>query len=189
MGSLVARIAGCYCDVRCDSNRTPPSDANFFFSGGYENPLACSDLTGNMPQKLLRKSCDLGLQCEMLACILRSNDVKCLRFGLLLRFGLGCEPPRCQIATDVGRAMQTTKIGSQSPLTKRISAIHMIMFKQCCVGCCCSAGSLAVYGRHMLCPLSELSEENPLFGRLVNKHGQHLPPCPFPVFSGKRHLM
>ena len=52
----------------------------------------------------------------MLACdaknrlfFLRSSDAKCLRFGLSLRFGLRCERPRCQIASDAGRAMRTTK--------------------------------------------------------------------------------
>ena len=34
---------------------------------------------------------------------------KCLRFGLPLLFGLRCERLRCQIASDVGRAMRTTK--------------------------------------------------------------------------------
>ena len=38
------------------------------------------------------------------------SDTRCLRFGLSLRFGLGCERPRCQIASDVGRAMRTTKV-------------------------------------------------------------------------------
>ena len=42
---------------------------------------------------------------------LRSSDATCLRFGLPLRFGLRCEHPRCQIASDVGRAMRTTKPG------------------------------------------------------------------------------
>ena len=31
-------------------------------------------------------------------------------FGLPLRFGPRCERPRCQIASDVGRAMRTTKV-------------------------------------------------------------------------------
>ena len=52
----------------------------------------------------------------MLACdakhrrVLISSDSKCLRFGLSLRFGLRCEHPRCQIASDVGRAMRTSKL-------------------------------------------------------------------------------
>ena len=33
-----------------------------------------------------------------------------MRFGLPLRFGLRCECPRCQIASDSGRAMRTTKV-------------------------------------------------------------------------------
>ena len=51
----------------------------------------------------------------MLACdarnrgVLRSNDTKCLRFGLPLRFGLRHEHLRCQLASDVGRAMRATK--------------------------------------------------------------------------------
>ena len=36
-----------------------------------------------------------------------SSDATCLRFRLSLRFGLRCERPRCQIASDVGRAMRT----------------------------------------------------------------------------------
>ena len=57
----------------------------------------------------LRKSCDVGLRCEKSACFLRSSDANCQRFGLSLRFGLRCECPRCQIASDAGRAMRTTK--------------------------------------------------------------------------------
>ena len=62
-----------------------------------------------MPGKSLRKSCDVGLRCGKSGCFLRSSDAKCQRFGLPLRFGLRCERPRCQIASDVGRAMRTTK--------------------------------------------------------------------------------
>ena len=40
---------------------------------------------------------------------LRSSDAKGLRFGLPVRFGLRCERLRCQIASDVGRAMRTTR--------------------------------------------------------------------------------
>ena len=32
-----------------------------------------------------------------------------VRVFKVLRFGLRCERPRCQIASDVGRAMRTTK--------------------------------------------------------------------------------
>ena len=49
------------------------------------------------------------MRCEKSACFLRLSDVKCLRFGLSFLFGLQCECPRCQIASDVGRAMRTTK--------------------------------------------------------------------------------
>ena len=45
---------------------------------------------------------------------LRSSDAKCLRFGLPLRFGLRCEHPRCQIASDMGRAMRTTELHTVS---------------------------------------------------------------------------
>ena len=41
---------------------------------------------------------------------MRSSDAKCLRFGLPLQFGLRCKRPRCQIASDVGRAMRATKV-------------------------------------------------------------------------------
>ena len=57
-----------------------------------------------------RKSCDVGLRCKKSAYFLRSSHAKCLRFGLPLRFGLRCEHPRYQIASDVGRAMRTTKV-------------------------------------------------------------------------------
>ena len=40
---------------------------------------------------------------------IRTPAAKCLRFGLPLRFGLRCERPQCQVASDVGRAMRTTK--------------------------------------------------------------------------------
>ena len=62
-----------------------------------------------MPEKLPRKSCDVGLRCEKSTCFSRWSVAKCLRFGLWLRFGLRCERPRCQIASDAGRAMRTTK--------------------------------------------------------------------------------
>ena len=59
--------------------------------------------------KWQKSSCDMGLRCEISACILRSSGVKCLRFGHSLRFGLRCECPRCEIASDAVRAMQATK--------------------------------------------------------------------------------
>ena len=49
-----------------------------------------------MPTKILR--CWLAMRKSGM--LLRSDDAKCLRFAL--RFGLGCEHPRCQIASDVG---------------------------------------------------------------------------------------
>ena len=48
-------------------------------------------------------------------CFLRLSDAKCLRFRLPLLFGLRCERPRCQIASDVGRAMRTTKGTGERP--------------------------------------------------------------------------
>ena len=76
----------------------------FFFFLRCENTFAGSESTGKCQKKTLRKSCDVGL-------FLRSSDAKCLRFGLLpLRLGLRCEHPRCEIASDVGRAMRTTKL-------------------------------------------------------------------------------
>ena len=63
-----------------------------------------------MPQKLQRKSCDDGLRCEKSACLSRSCDAKCLRFGLWLRFGLRRVCLRCQITSDVGWAMRITEI-------------------------------------------------------------------------------
>ena len=63
----------------------------------------------NARKKNLRKSCDVGLRCKKSGCFLRSSDAKWLRFGLPLRFGLRREHLRCQIASDVGRTMRTTK--------------------------------------------------------------------------------
>ena len=76
----MARIERCRCDVRCDSTKLP------------------------------RKPCDVGLRCEKTTCFLRLSNAKCLQFVLSLRFGLGCERPRCQIASDMGRAMQATSM-------------------------------------------------------------------------------
>ena len=52
--------------------------------------LGCSEFRGKRPESLPQKSCDVGLRCEKSACLLRSSDAKCLRFGLSLR-GLRCE--------------------------------------------------------------------------------------------------
>ena len=68
---------------------------------------------------------------------LRSSDAKCLRFGLPLRFGLRCERPRCQIASDAGRAMRTTKaatslisevLGSECTKIAQFSAVAAAIF-------------------------------------------------------------
>ena len=61
------------------------------------------------PKILCESRAMLACDAKNSACLLRSSDVKCLRFGLPLRFGLRCERPRCQIASDMGRAMWTTK--------------------------------------------------------------------------------
>ena len=79
-----------------------------------------------MPEKSLRKSCDVGLRCEKSGCFLRSSDAKWLRFGLPLRFGLRCEHLRCQIASDVGRAMRTTKSRPDLDLKRRISGPNQV---------------------------------------------------------------
>ena len=92
---------------------------------------AWSEITGKCQKKSPRKSCDVGLRCEKSGCFLRSSDAKCLRFGLPLRFGLRCEHPRCQIASDSGRAMRATKdrklTWSQSDLSPR--ALSLILMK------------------------------------------------------------
>ena len=74
-----------------------------------------------MPEKKPAKSCDAGLRCEKSGCFVRSSDAKCLRFGLPLRFGLRCEHPRCQISSDVGRAMRTTKL-----LTRKTGLTYLV---------------------------------------------------------------
>ena len=85
---LVAQIARCNRDVRCDSNWVAhpqiASDAN---------KLVASDaqITRKRQQNLLRRSWDVGLRCERSACFfLRSSDAKRLQFGLP-PFGLQCE--------------------------------------------------------------------------------------------------
>ena len=67
------------------------------------------------PAKILR--CWVAMRKS--GCFLRSSDAKCLRFGLPLRFGLRCERPRCQIASDSGRAMRTTKLSVQNEIGTR----------------------------------------------------------------------
>ena len=61
----------------------------FFASGAKAHSLDLKSQE-NARKKALRKSCDIGLRCEKLACFLRSSDAKCLRFGLPLR-GLACD--------------------------------------------------------------------------------------------------
>ena len=64
-------------------------------------------------------------------CFLRWSDVKCLRFGLLLQFGLRCERPRCQSASDVGRAMRATKgqiLKKESGPISRDTAILLLRY-------------------------------------------------------------
>ena len=70
-------------------------------------------------ENAIKKACENP---AMLACDANNRGVfqdramrKRLRFGLPLRFGLRCEYPRCQIASDVGRAMRTTKLGVKFP--------------------------------------------------------------------------
>ena len=63
-------------------------------------------MPGKTPAKILR--CWPAMR--KIRVFLRSSDAKCLRFGLPLQSGLRCERPRCQIASDVGRAMRTTKL-------------------------------------------------------------------------------
>ena len=46
---------------------------------------------------------------------LRSSDAKCAQIGLSLWFGLRCKRQRCQIASDVGLAMRTTKNLTKTP--------------------------------------------------------------------------
>ena len=62
-----------------------------------------------MPGKKLAKILRCWLAMRKIEVFLRSSAV-CLQFGLPLWFGLRCEHPRCQIASDVGRAMRATKV-------------------------------------------------------------------------------
>ena len=103
------------CEMRFESH-TPKSLAmrkSFFISSDAKTHSKTHSLDmksqENARNNLLRKSCDVGLRCEKSGCFLRSSDAKCLRFGLPLRFGLRRERPRCQIASDVGRAMRSQK--------------------------------------------------------------------------------
>ena len=95
--------------------KCPPR--SFFASAAKTHSLDLKSQE-NARKTFCEKSCDVGLRCEKLACFLRSSNAKCLRFGLPLRFGLRCEYPRCQIASDAGRAMRTTKQGSIPVYTK-----------------------------------------------------------------------
>ena len=114
---LVAQIARCNRDMQCDSNRTPPNRwrcekvISLAMRKTHSLDLKSQENAAlNARKKSQRRSCDVGLGCEKSACFLRSSDAKCLRFGLRLQFGLRCEHSRCQIASDVGRAiMRTTK--------------------------------------------------------------------------------
>ena len=63
-----------------------------------------------MPEKKPAKILRCWLAMRKIGVFLRSSDAKWPRFGLPLRFGLRCVHPRCQIASDVGRAMRTTKV-------------------------------------------------------------------------------
>ena len=75
------------------------------FSLAMRKPLSLLWLHRKTPQQLLWKFCDVGLR--KMGMYLISSYAKCLRFGLSLRFGLRCECPRRQIASDSGQAMQT----------------------------------------------------------------------------------
>ena len=110
------------CAMRFESH-TPKSLATrksffCFFSLAMRKHIRLIWNHRKMPEKNLWKSCDVGLRCENSGCFLRSSDAKCLRFGLSLRFGLRCERPRCQIASDVGRAMRTTKSKQKNNLAR-----------------------------------------------------------------------
>ena len=80
----------------------------FFFASDVKAHSLDLESQEKYAEKSLRKLCDVGLRCGKSTCFLRSSDAKCPRFGLSLRFGLRCECPRCQIASDAGRAVRTT---------------------------------------------------------------------------------
>ena len=95
--NLVARIARCHRDARCDSNRTPPNRwrrERVFASDAKTHPLDLKSKQ-NARKKSLRKFCDVGLRCEKSGCFLSSSDVKWLRFGLPLRLQLACNANTC----------------------------------------------------------------------------------------------
>ena len=82
--------------------------------------LRLSEFTGKEPQKLPRKSCDVGLRCEVSACFFKDRAMRNACDSDSLRSGLRREHPRCQITGDVGRAMRTTKsatISCDAPYT------------------------------------------------------------------------
>ena len=121
------------CAMRFESHIPKSLAMRFFFaSDAKTHPLDLKSQE-NARKKSLRKSCDVGLRCEKSACFLRFRDAKCLRFGLPLRFGLRCEHSRYQIASDVGRAMRTTKHRTLS-LSLRVGSpkapnIHTFLFR------------------------------------------------------------
>ena len=101
------------CDAIRIAHPQIASDVNFFFGERCENTLALSEITGKCQKTCCENSAMLACDAKESACFLRSSDAKCLRFGLPLQFGLRCERPRSKIASDVGRAMRTTKGNTQ----------------------------------------------------------------------------
>ena len=107
---LVARDAIAMRDAIQIVHPQIASDAQKFYHWRCGNPLARliwihRKRATKIPAKILR--CWSAMR--KIGIFLRSSDAKCLWFGHSLRSGLRCERPRCQIASDVGRAMRSTK--------------------------------------------------------------------------------
>ena len=126
------------CAMRFESH-TPKSLAmrNRFFTNGTKTH---SEITGKSKRNLLRKSCDVGLRCGKIGKFFREDRAmrNACNSGLPLRSGLQCERPRCRIASDVGRAMRTTKFGSFSQPLVRVPqsnplppSVFALIFAEC----------------------------------------------------------
>ena len=128
------------CTAMCDAIQIAhpqiASDAKkcffFFASDAKTHPLDLKSLENARTKKTGENPAMLGQACDAKnrGVFLRSSDAKCLRFGLSLRFGLRCERPRCQIASDAGRAMRTTKVGTDDHIRIALQPDRPILIKQ-----------------------------------------------------------
>ena len=123
------------CAMRFDSH-IPKSLAmrkSFFASDAktHSLDLKSQENARKRPAKILR--CWPAMR--KIGVFLRSSDAKRLQFGLPLRFGLRCEHPRCQIASDVGfercEPLSASHCGNSLPFKKsQAAAVAMPWFRK-----------------------------------------------------------